>query len=119
MGEGGIDHSYWGSPENMNVARPTDFIDKDSTSGGADLVGETVSALAAGSIYFQSIGEYPHGHSTGSYRSDEKYSGCPLTDPAYSAQLLSRATSLYDLMKETSLQGFYQNAIGDANGFYK
>ena len=58
MGNGHLDHAFWGSPERMTMRRPAYVIDKDSTFGGADVVGETVSALAAGSIYFRSIGGY-------------------------------------------------------------
>ena len=53
VGDPDADHAYWGPPEKMTMRRPSFFVGKGN-SGGADVMGETAAALAAGSIVFKS-----------------------------------------------------------------
>ena len=55
VGDGHVDHSAWGRPEEMTMSRPSFYI--DANNGGSDLAGETAAALAAGSLAFVSEGE--------------------------------------------------------------
>ena len=55
VGDGELDHAYWGRPEDMNMPRPSFRINSDAP--GSDLAGETAAALAAASIYYENIGE--------------------------------------------------------------
>jgi endoglucanase len=54
IGDGNLDHSWWGRAEQMTMSRPAFSI----TAGapGSDLAGETAAALAAASIYFKAMG---------------------------------------------------------------
>ena len=90
IGSGGADHSFWGAPEIMTMARPSYKI--DATHPGTDLAMETAAALAAGSMIFAS------------------------EDPAYSATLLQHAKELYNF--GNTFRGKYSEAITDAAGFY-
>ena len=57
VGNGGIDHGYWGRAENMderNINRPSYKI--DSNNPGSDLAAETAAAMAAGAMVFQEYG---------------------------------------------------------------
>ncbi|CAL1530776.1 unnamed protein product [Lymnaea stagnalis] len=74
VGDGGADHSYWGRPEDMTMARPCQYI--SSSNKGSDIAAETAAALALGSIAFKEKG-----------------------DNAYSSQLLTAAESLYAFAK--------------------
>nr|XP_002742455.1 PREDICTED: endoglucanase-like [Saccoglossus kowalevskii] len=51
VGDGGLDHQYWGRPEEMDMERPSYKLDKDTP--GSDITGETAAAMAAGSVIFQ------------------------------------------------------------------
>ena len=55
VGDGELDHAYWGRPEDMNMPRPSFQIDSDGP--GSDLAGETAAALAAASIYYENHGD--------------------------------------------------------------
>jgi Glycosyl hydrolase family 9/Cellulose binding domain/Secretion system C-terminal sorting domain/Divergent InlB B-repeat domain len=90
IGSGGLDHSFWGAPEIMTMARPSYKI--DATHPGTDLAMETAAALAAGSMIFAT------------------------DDPAYSATLLQHAKELYNF--GNTYRGKYSDAITDAAGFY-
>jgi Glycosyl hydrolase family 9/Secretion system C-terminal sorting domain/Cellulose binding domain/Divergent InlB B-repeat domain len=90
VGNGGTDHSFWGAPEIMTMARPSYKI--DATHPGTELAMETASALAAGSILFAT------------------------EDPAYSAILLRHAKELYNF--GNTYRGKYTGAISDAAGYY-
>ena len=46
LGDGGLDHAFWGRPEEMTMARPAFRITADAP--GSDLAGKTAAALAAG-----------------------------------------------------------------------
>uniref|UniRef100_A0A2C9K1R5 Endoglucanase n=1 Tax=Biomphalaria glabrata TaxID=6526 RepID=A0A2C9K1R5_BIOGL len=73
VGDGNVDHKFWGRPEDMTMARPCQWI--SATNKGSDIAGETAASLALGAIAFK-----------------EK-------DPQYSAQLLTAAESLYAFAK--------------------
>ncbi|KAK3892282.1 hypothetical protein Pcinc_003903 [Petrolisthes cinctipes] len=51
VGNGQLDHSYWGRPEDMTMSRPAYKITQSKP--GSDLAGETAAALAAAAILFQ------------------------------------------------------------------
>ncbi|NER23880.1 MAG: hypothetical protein F6J96_24880 [Symploca sp. SIO1C2] len=55
VGDGNIDHAYWGAPEDMMMERPAYKIDRQNP--GSDLAGETAASLAAASIAFRTIDE--------------------------------------------------------------
>ncbi|KAK7481405.1 hypothetical protein BaRGS_00027361 [Batillaria attramentaria] len=55
VGDGDVDHQYWGRPENMTMPRPCVTIGPDRP--GSDVAGETVAALAAGAIVFRDKGD--------------------------------------------------------------
>ena len=91
VGDGQLDHQFWGRPEDMTMARPAFSI--SPSNPGSELAGETAAALAAASILFQpSNGEY-------------------------SAKLLEHAKQLYDLANQH--RGNYAVAIPNAKDFYK
>ena len=50
VGDGDVDHAYWGRPEDMTMNRPAFKI--TTNKPGSDLAGETSAALAAASILF-------------------------------------------------------------------
>ncbi|KAG7158447.1 Endoglucanase E-4-like 12 [Homarus americanus] len=91
VGEGGIDHGYWGRPEDMFMKRPSAKIDTEAP--GSELAAETAAALAAASIVFKE------------------------DDPDYSTKMLGVAKELYDFADE--LREYYHNSIKDAAGFYR
>ncbi|XP_071109511.1 uncharacterized protein [Haliotis cracherodii] len=90
VGDAGIDHGVWTSPERMTGRRPAMKI--DAAKPGSDLAMETASAMAAGSIAFKQ------------------------KDPAYSATLLKHAKQLFEFGKAN--QGKYSNSVQGAQGFY-
>jgi len=51
VGDGNADHSYWGRPEDMTMARPAWAI--TTSAPGSELAGETAAAMAAASILFK------------------------------------------------------------------
>lgn len=51
VGDGGLDHAYWGRPENMTMARPAYKI--DPTHPGSDMATEAAAAFAASSMAFK------------------------------------------------------------------
>ncbi|NET04285.1 MAG: hypothetical protein F6K16_06050 [Symploca sp. SIO2B6] len=90
VGSGNTDHAYWGSPENMNMERPSFKI--DAQNPGSDLAGEAAAALAAASIAFRP------------------------TDKAYADKLLENAERLYNFAD--TYRGKYSDSITDARNFY-
>jgi len=74
VGDGNADHAYWGRPEDMHMARPCKYI--NSGTPGSDITGESVAAMAAGSIAFRD------------------------KDAGYADQLLNKAKSLYSFSKQ-------------------
>jgi len=90
VGNGGIDHAYWGSPENMTMSRPSYKV--DAQNPGSDVTGETAAALASASIVFRA------------------------TDAAYADLLLDKAQQLYQFAEQ--YQGKYSDSIADAANYY-
>ena len=90
VGTGSVDHTFWGAPEVMQMARPAAKI--DPSCPGSDLAGETSAALSSISMVFAS------------------------TQPDYAANLLEHAKQLYDFAYK--YQGRYSECITDAKGFY-
>ncbi len=90
VGQGSVDHAWWGPAEVMPMARPSYKI--DATCPGSDLAGETAAALAAASLVFQP------------------------TDPTYATTLRTHAVQLYTFAD--SYRGKYSDCITDAAAFY-
>ncbi|WP_017324973.1 glycoside hydrolase family 9 protein [Synechococcus sp. PCC 7336] len=91
VGDGNIDHAYWGAPETLTTERPTYVIDRQNP--GSDLAGEMAASLAASSIAFRQAGNI-----------------------AYADRLLETAIAVYEFA-ETYL-GRYSDSIPDAAQFY-
>lgn len=91
VGDGDIDHAYWGAPEDMTMERPTYSVTAENP--GTEVTAETAAALASASIVFRNAG-----------------------DTAYADQLLETAIQLYDFAQ--TYQGSYSDAIEDASNFY-
>ncbi len=90
VGNGDIDHQYWGAPEDMTMERPAYKI--DAQHPGSDLAGESAAALASASIIFRA------------------------TNINYSNLLLSKAKGLYNFAE--TYPGKYSDSIPDAAKFY-
>jgi endoglucanase len=90
VGNGGIDHGWWGPVEVYPRAAPAYKI--DGNCGGSDLAAETAAAMAAASIVFKA------------------------SDVAYSAKLLTHARQLYAFAD--SKRQKYTECITDATNFY-
>ena len=90
VGQGGLDHAWWGPAEVMQMARPAFKI--SASCPGSDLAGETAAALAAASIAFRP------------------------TDPTYADTLVGHARQLYAFAD--TFRGVYSQCITDAAGFY-
>jgi len=90
VGNGSADHSFWGPPEVMTMARPA--YKADTTKPGTEIAGESAAALAAASILFKN------------------------EDAAYSAKLLQHARTLFTFAD--TYRGTYTTAIPDAAGYY-
>ena len=88
VGDGGIDHSWWGPAEVMSMDRPSYKVTKDSP--GSAVTGEAVAALAATAIVFKDV------------------------DKEYSALCLAHAKSLYAFSESTKSDDGYTAA----NGYY-
>nr|CAD7200299.1 unnamed protein product [Timema douglasi] len=91
VGQGQVDHDYWGRPEDMTMARPAYMI--STSAPGSDLAAETAAALAAASLVFKTV------------------------DSSYSATLLQHAIQLFNFAN--TYRGIYSNSITDANSFYR
>ncbi len=91
VGDGDIDHAYWGRAESMVMARPAFKI--DPTHPGSDLAGETAASLAATSILFKD------------------------SDPVYAAKLIDHARALYTFAD--TYRGKYSDSITNAANFYR
>jgi len=91
VGDGNIDHNYWGRPEEMTMERPAWKL--TTSAPGSDLAGETAASLAAGYLLFRD------------------------TDSTYAFRLLDHARRLYDFAY--NYRGFYSNSISNADQFYK
>lgn len=91
VGDGHVDHAYWGRPEDMTMNRPAFKI--TTSKPGSDLAAETAAALAATSIAFKQ------------------------TNPAYASILLKHAEELYEFADK--YRGKYSDSITNAASFYK
>jgi len=69
VGDGNLDHAFWGPPEAMTMPRPTFAC--TASEPCSEVLGETAAALAAGSLVFADV------------------------DSAYAAKLLDHAVKLY------------------------
>lgn len=90
VGDGHVDHAYWGPPEDMTMARPAWKV--DAQNPGSDVAGEAAAALAAASIIFRD------------------------SDPAYADQLLTHAEDLFAFADQ--YRGKYSDAIPNVTSFY-
>ncbi|MEM7489165.1 MAG: glycoside hydrolase family 9 protein [Pseudomonadota bacterium] len=91
VGHGPTDHGYWGSPEEMDLWRPTYSV--DASKPGSDVAGETAAALAASAMFFRERG-----------------------DDAYADRLLGQAETLFAFAE--TYQGKYSDSVPEANPFY-
>jgi endoglucanase len=91
VGNGQLDHNYWGAPESMTMERPSYKIDREHP--GSDLAGETSAALTSASMIFRA------------------------EDSQYADTLLNNARLLYDFAEQ--YQGKYSDSITDASQYYK
>ncbi|XP_069120274.1 endoglucanase E-4-like [Argopecten irradians] len=83
IGDGDLDHHFWGRAEDMNMARPSYKITADNP--GSDVAAEYAAAMAAGYIAFK-----------------EK-------DPAFAAELLRHAKEVYAFALEYN--GTYTSSL--------
>ncbi len=90
VGKGSTDHSYWGPPETMTMARPSYAV--TTAKPGSEIAAESAAAMAAAAILFQP------------------------EDPGYAATLLTHARQLYDFADR--YRGKYSDSIPDAASFY-
>lgn len=90
VGNGGLDHSFWGAPELMKMDRPSYKL--DPTKPGSDAAGEAAAALAAASLAFRGV------------------------DNAYADLLLTHAKQLYAFAD--AYRGKYSDSIPDARNYY-
>lgn len=90
VGDGNIDHNYWGSPETMTMNRPALKIDPQKP--GSDLAAESAAALAAASIIFAP------------------------SNANYSNILLQNAKQLYEFAD--TYRGKYSDSVPEAGQFY-
>jgi endoglucanase len=91
VGDGDLDHAWWGRPEDMTMARPAYSI--TTSKPGSDLAGETAAALAAASILFKT------------------------SNSGYSASLLTHARQLFTFADK--YRGLYSSSIQNAAKFYR
>lgn len=95
VGNGGIDHSWWGPAEVMQMERPSYCVTLDSP--GSTVVGEAAAALAVAGIVFEE------------------------EDREYSQLCLSHAKSLFNFAEQTKSDSGYTAADGfytSNSGFY-
>lgn len=97
IGDGGVDHSWWGPAEVVDIAtnRPAYKVTKDSP--GSAVTGEAAASLAVASIVFKE------------------------EDPEFSAECLKHAKSLYKFADSTRSDAGYTKADGFYNswsGYY-
>ncbi|KAF2347095.1 Glycoside hydrolase family 9, partial [Trinorchestia longiramus] len=90
VGQGDIDHAFWGRPEDMTMERPSFKI--DTSAPGSELAGDTAAALAAASIIFQS------------------------SDASYAAECLAAARDLFEFADQ--YRENYHVSIPDAANYY-
>lgn len=92
VGNGEIEHHWWGRPEDLLRDYERIGIPVNATHPGSDVAGSSAAAMAAVSIIFRE------------------------SDPAYSDKLLSHAEVLYNFSK--TYKGLYSESIRDAKRTY-
>lgn len=90
VGEGELDHAYWGPPETMRMMRRSLKISPKAP--GSDVAGETAAALAAAAVVFRE------------------------EDPDYAKVLIERARQLFAFAIQ--YQGKYSDSVPAARPFY-
>ncbi len=90
VGDGRLDHAYWGPPERMTMKRPAYKI--TAKAPGSDLAGEAAAALASASILFLK------------------------EDPDYARTLLRHARELYDFAVNSP--GSYTDSVPASKEYY-
>ncbi len=90
VGDGTLDHGWWGAPEVMQMARPSAKI--TASCPGSDAAGETAAAMAAASIAFRP------------------------TNAAYAETLLTHAKQLYTFAD--TYRGKYSDCYPAVSNFY-
>jgi len=88
VGDGNIDHSWWGACEVMTMDRPSFYVDEDNP--GSAVTAQAAAALAVAGIIFED------------------------SDPEYSETCLEHAKSLFAFANNTRSDSGYTMA----NGFY-
>lgn len=91
VGDGGLDHSWWGPAEVMQMSRPSYKL--DLSKPGSAVSGEAAAALAAASIIFKD------------------------TNPTYSALCLRHAKELFNFADTTRSDAGYTAAQGYYNSW--
>lgn len=91
VGDGNIDHAFWGAPEDMTMDRPVYSV--DAKNPGTEVTAQTAAAMAASSMFFREKGS-----------------------TAYADELLDKAVRLFEF-SETYL-GKYTDTVTDAAQFY-
>jgi endoglucanase len=90
VGNGDLDHNYWGPPEQMTMARPSYKV--TPSKPGSDIAMNTAAALAAASMAFK-----PY-------------------DSAYADKLLTNARQLHTFAE--THRGKYSDSVPQASPFY-
>jgi len=90
VGDGNLDHSYWGPPETMTMERPVFTI--NAANPGTEIACESAAALAAASIAFKK------------------------SNPEYSATCLTHAKQLQSF--GDTYRGVYSDVVTNAKTFY-
>ncbi len=88
VGDGSLDHAWWGAPEVMQMNRPSYKV--TMSNPGSTVVAEAAASLAAAAVVFKNI------------------------DSAYSSKCLTHAKQLYSFAEKTKSDSGYTAA----NGFY-
>lgn len=91
VGDGHLDHAYWGAPEDMTMERPAFAVTAENP--GTEVTAETAAAMAASSMVLRDAGRTD--------RADE---------------LLAQAEKLFAFSE--TYQGVYSDALPEADEFY-
>ncbi len=91
VGDGHLDHAFWGAPEDMTMERPAFWVTAENP--GTEVTAESAAAMAASSMVLRDAGDVE--------RADE---------------LLAQAKKLFAFSE--AYQGVYSDAIPEADQFY-
>eukprot|EP01111_Echinosteliopsis_oligospora_P009538 TRINITY_DN2812_c0_g1_i1.p1 TRINITY_DN2812_c0_g1~~TRINITY_DN2812_c0_g1_i1.p1 ORF type:complete len:616 (+),score=213.81 TRINITY_DN2812_c0_g1_i1:83-1930(+) len=91
VGNGGIDHSFWGPPETMTMSRPSFKIDQNNP--GTDMAMSASASFASAYLVFKSV------------------------DAKYAETLITHARQLWTF--GNTYRGLYSDSIPDASIYYK